>query len=446
MTIYTTPIEQISDGNGDPISGAKKFLFNAGTTTKKTIYSDSALKKARANPVLSDADGRFPQFFLAGLYDEEQQDNTGTATGYDGATLWGPLPVGEVAEGALTLWATDNTYDIPEIVLGSNDNYYRSLTDSNTGNNPVSSPGSWELLRFGRVWNTNITYAKNNTAYGDDGYLYISIQGSNKAKSPALNSGWWRPATNQNQSAIAAGTVDAITAVMPIPLQSLNDETMVTIRASGANTITNPTFAPDGLAAKTIVKNGNQALNVGDIFGVDHEMQLKYNINNNKWELMNPAIILPVDLPPGSVVQKESIILTTSSTGTTLIPFDDTIPQNTEGDEYLSLSFTPKLNDSILYIEFDGSFTNSATGIETAALFKDTDADAIAAGSIWVSSAAIDRLNFSKSMVSGTTSSITFKIRAGGAVAGTTTINGFTGTRRLGGVLVSSLIITEVKA
>jgi len=288
MTMYTTPVEQILDGNGDPIVGAKKFLLRVGTTTKKTIYSDAALTVSRANPVLSDADGRFPQFFLNGLYDEEQQDDSGTATGYDGATLWGPLPVGEVDEGALTLWATDNTYDIPEIVLGSDDEYYRSLTDSNTGNDPVSSPGSWEQLQFGRVWNTNVTYAKGETVYGDDGFLYISTQGTNLAKSPPLNSDWWRPATNQNQSAIAAGTVDAITAVMPIPLQSLNDETMVTIRASGANTVTNPTFAPDGLTAKTIVKNGNQALIIGDIFGAGHELQLKYNSSNDVWELINP--------------------------------------------------------------------------------------------------------------------------------------------------------------
>jgi len=289
MTMYTTPIEQISDGNGDPIVGAKKFLFSVGTTTKKTIYSDSALTVARANPVLSDADGRFPQFFLDGLYDEEQQDNTGTATGYDGATLWGPIPVGEVAEGAFTLWATDNTYDIPEIVLGSNDEYYRSLIDSNTGNDPVSSAGSWEQLQFGRVWNTNITYAKNDTVYGDDGFLYISTVAANVAKSPPLNSTHWKPATNQNQACIGAGAVDAITATLPIPLQSLNDETMVTVRALGANVTTTPTFAPDGLTAKTITKNGNQALVAGDIFGAGHELQLKFNSSNDVWELLNPA-------------------------------------------------------------------------------------------------------------------------------------------------------------
>jgi len=452
MTMYTTPVEQILDGNGDPIVGAKKFLFSVGTTTKKTVFSDSALKVARANPVLSDADGRFPQFFLDGLYDEEQQDNSGTATGYDGATLWGPVQVGEVAEGAMTLWATDNTYNIPEIVLGSDDEYYRSLTDANTGNNPVSSPGSWEQLQFGRVWNTNITYAEGDTVYGSDGFLYISTQGTNLAKSPTINANWWRPATNQNQSAIGAGTVDAITAVMPIPLQSLNDETMVTIRASGANTVTNPTFAPDGLTAKTITKNGNQALSVGDIFGAGHELQLKYNLTNDKWELMNPYNnqfldqVLSSDLPSGSIVQKESTVKTTMTTSSFAIPADDTIPQITEGSEYLNLVFTPKFNDSDLIIDFSGVFACAATDKIIVAIFQDATANAIASsltGNVVINTAY--PIVFSHKMTSGTTSAITFSVRAG-MQTGLITNNGVGGARLLGGSMNTVLTVTEVKA
>jgi len=291
MTMYNTPIEQISDGNGKPIVGAKKFLFNVGTTVKKTIYSDADLTIARDNPVLSDGDGRFPQFYLDGLYDEIQQDNSGTETGYDGVTIWGPLQVGEVPEGPLELWETDQTYNIPDIVLGSDDNYYRSLTDTNQGNNPVSSPGSWEQLQFGRVWNTNVTYAKGDAVYASDGYSYISIVASNSANNPISSPTQWRPNANVMQSSIAAGTVDAITATFPIPFTALNDQTVVTVRASGANATTTPTFAPDGLTAKTIVKNGNQAIVAGDIFGADHELILKYNSTNDVWELLNPSIL-----------------------------------------------------------------------------------------------------------------------------------------------------------
>jgi hypothetical protein len=370
--MYTTPVEQISDGNGDPIVGAKKFLFHTGGgATKKTIYSDSALTKARANPVLSNADGRFPQFFLDGLYDEEQQDNTGTTTGYDGATLWGPLPVGEVAEGALTLWATDNTYDMPEVVLGSDDNYYRSLTDSNTGNDPISSPGSWEQLQWGRVWNTNITYAKNESVYGGDGFLYISTQNSNVAKSPPLNSAWWKPATNQNQPCLGGGTADAITATLPIPLQALNDEQMVTVRASDANTITNPTFAPDGLTAKTITKNGNQALLVGDIFGAGHELQLKYNLTNDVWELLNPSVDI-VDteraLKTDVTVSMFGNIITNEVTGTGLLATITSSPTTV----ITTSSIDVEINDLILIQGKISGVKGVTSGYFAASVSKDS--------------------------------------------------------------------------
>jgi len=290
MSMYTTPIEQIADGNGKPIVGAKKFLFSVGTIVKKTIYSDPELTVARANPVLSDADGRFPQFYLSGLYDEIQQDNSGTATGYDGVTLWGPEQVGELAEGPLELWATDQTYNIPDIVVGSNDEYYKTLIDSNQGNDPVSSPGSWEQLQFGRVWNTNVTYAVGEAVYGSDGYSYISVVAANVGNNPVSSPTQWRPNANVMQSAIVAGTADAITAVFPIPFTALNDQTIVSVRALLANATTTPTFAPDGLTAKTIVKNGNQALLAGDI-NASHELILKYNSINDNWELLNPFIM-----------------------------------------------------------------------------------------------------------------------------------------------------------
>jgi hypothetical protein len=363
--MYTTPVEQISDGNGDPISGAKKFLFSVGTTTKKTIYSDSALKIGRANPVLSDAEGRFPQFFLSGLYDEEQQDNTGTATGYDGATIWGPVPVGTVAEGALTLWATDNTYEIPEIVLGSDDAYYRSLTDSNTGNDPISSAGSWEKLQFGRVWNSTVTYAKNDSVYGSDGMLYISTSAANLANNPPISSSKWRPATNQNQSAIGAGTADAITAVMPIPLQALNDEQMVTIRATAANATTTPTFAPDGLTAKTITKNGNQALLAGDIFGTGHELQLKYSLANGVWELLNPATSNPLAYPRITTLDTPEIIAPSPLTVSAWTPVNSTT-LNTAGATKAILrvaALDTKPAATSLVVNFYIRKTGSALGI-----------------------------------------------------------------------------------
>jgi hypothetical protein len=87
--------------------------------------------------------------------------------------------------------------------------------------------------------------------------------------------------------AAAGGTVDAITADFT-PDITLADQKIVAVVAAGANTSTTPTFAPDGLTAHTIVKNGGAALAAGDIAAAGHVIILEYNLANTRWELLNP--------------------------------------------------------------------------------------------------------------------------------------------------------------
>ena len=97
--------------------------------------------------------------------------------------------------------------------------------------------------------------------------------------------------------ATAAGTADAITATY-VPALTLIDKQICVFVATGANTITNPTFAPDGLAAHTIVKHGGIALAAGDIPGALAVCILEYNLANTRWELLNPSLI---SLKPGGI-------------------------------------------------------------------------------------------------------------------------------------------------
>ncbi len=132
------------------------------------------------------------------------------------------------------------------------------------------------------------------------------------------------------------------------------------------------------------------------------------------------------------------------ATGTTVIPFDDTIPQNTEGDEYMTLAITPTNANSVLIIEVVAHLAASVNQNMTAALFQDSTAGALAAANVFKVSGAISLLSFRHVMTAGTTSAITMKVRAGGDSAGTTTFNGIAGGRQQGGVLASSIVITEV--
>ena len=135
------------------------------------------------------------------------------------------------------------------------------------------------------------------------------------------------------------------------------------------------------------------------------------------------------------------------ATGTTTIPFDDTIPQNTEGTEFLSVAITPSSTSNLLLIQVVMNYSYSIANTVTMALFQDTTANALAASSEYGSTATgMINSGLTHYMTAGTTSSTTFKVRAGGETAGTLTVNGFSGARKLGGVMISSITVTEYAA
>ncbi len=143
-------------------------------------------------------------------------------------------------------------------------------------------------------------------------------------------------------------------------------------------------------------------------------------------------------------VQRVSTETGAVATGSTTIPRDDTIPQNSEGDQYMSLAITPKASANILVIDvvFIGSVSGGGSSFY-AALFQDSTANALAAsGTNYANQVTINIVSFRHIMTAGTTSSTTFKVRAGGT-AGTLTFNGESGSRIFGGVLASSIMITE---
>jgi len=85
----------------------------------------------------------------------------------------------------------------------------------------------------------------------------------------------------------SGGTADAITATYAPALTALVNGQLCHVRAGFANATTTPTFAPNGLTARTIVKNGGSALAVGDIMGDGHELVLRYDLANTRWEFVN---------------------------------------------------------------------------------------------------------------------------------------------------------------
>lgn len=151
----------------------------------------------------------------------------------------------------------------------------------------------------------------------------------------------------------------------------------------------------------------------------------------------------------GRIVQQVRFKTGALATGTTLIPNDDTIPQITEGDEYMTLAITPSSATSILRVEVLINMSSSVLADIIAALFQDATASALAANLQSMSAAGasgfVNQLSISYDMVAGTTSSTTFRVRAGASSANTLTVNGFGGARKMGGVMYSSITITELR-
>ena len=152
----------------------------------------------------------------------------------------------------------------------------------------------------------------------------------------------------------------------------------------------------------------------------------------------------------GKIVQIVNVTDGTTATGTTLVPPDNTIPQNTEGTEFMTLAITPTnaSNKLLIQVVIVGSLniTNNAT---MTALFQDSTANALAATMQAARQADVANTTaFNHYMTAGTTSATTFKVRAGPYFAGTYRFNGMASSaaQLFGGVSSSSITITEIEA
>jgi len=63
--LFSLSGQTLVDGNGAPYAAAKAAFYLTGTTTPQNTYSDAGLSSANTNPVVADANGRFPDIYLS---------------------------------------------------------------------------------------------------------------------------------------------------------------------------------------------------------------------------------------------------------------------------------------------------------------------------------------------------------------------------------------------
>jgi hypothetical protein len=156
------------------------------------------------------------------------------------------------------------------------------------------------------------------------------------------------------------------------------------------------------------------------------------------------SAVTAAKLQNGCVVQVVQTVVTTLVSCATLIPLDDTVPQNNEGDEIFTASITPSSATSKILVRVT-VHGGASSGFFGVALFRDNDASAIAAtfkqGAGYEFDAKLEWLDSPN-----TPSAVTYKVRAGSS-AGTFYLNGNqTGTRRYGGACKSNITLMEIKA
>ena len=131
--------------------------------------------------------------------------------------------------------------------------------------------------------------------------------------------------------------------------------------------------------------------------------------------------------------------------GAAVIPADNTKPQISEGAQIMSQVFTPKSATSKILVEVTVYVTSTSAAIVAAALFKDSDVDALATGFANLSAGdEMMPITFRYVYASVSTSPITFTVRTGGS-AGTIYYNGTISTALYNGTIGSNMIITEYK-
>lgn len=150
---------------------------------------------------------------------------------------------------------------------------------------------------------------------------------------------------------------------------------------------------------------------------------------------------------PGDVVQRQVSADGTLASGGVSIPLDNTIPQNTEGTQFMSQAITPSSGANLLVVEHIGNYAvrTSATFL-VGALFRDSAADALATAVSMVGAADWNmQLSLRHALRAGSTSATTFKLRAGGGgSANQVNFNGQAAAQLFGGTSNSTLSITEL--
>jgi hypothetical protein len=208
-----------------------------------------------------------------------------------------------------------------------------------------------------------------------------------------------------------------------------------------------PTATPGNSAGVIYTTSGQTSKPFRKIGHASYETGLTtagtWDASPTKLQLYGLGIASPGDCVQLAISQDGAV-----AQGTTAVPDDDTIPQNTEGTQFQSRAIVPTSAANILKITSQALLCDATVPKALQyALFQDSTANALKAVQITATTAnKLNAVQVQHIMLAGTASSTTFKTRAGDNAGNTIGFNGFpsTPTREFGGVSNSFIEIEEI--
>jgi hypothetical protein len=256
--------KQFLDGNGDPlIYGLLRFTLSGTNNTDKNTYSDpsESIDSVNTNPVELDAEGRCPSVFGTGSY---RVTSYISAENPQQLEQFDPMPGGSESTGEWSSWGGTTIYGIGNLVIGEDGLYYRSLANSNEGNDPTDPANDawWEEVKLISVFNVNKAYDIDEIILFTDSKIYTCITATAAGETPVTNADKWR---NGGVVFPIVGTSGAITVdLVKGPYQTLTVTAGITFTFSG--------WAAVGYSSVNIMLTDGDNLGATDLDGINWKL------------------------------------------------------------------------------------------------------------------------------------------------------------------------------
>jgi len=293
MPRYINPQPQYFTDLGLPLTGGKLYFYEPSTLIPKDTYSNTALSIPNTNPIVLATNGSPSiDIWLNGVYRVRLFDANNNL-------IWDKDPVGGDSGDRIPLdgWLSGISYNIGDVVTGSNDRYYVSIVEPNLNNNPISSPVYWTEFRLLRVYNASETYQVGAVVQDSSGFLW-KAKAITAGSAPSIGSSFWEPAIDGYTSLRNQVDITTLSAAGPLTknmLYRLNHAgpfTLPLISSTVAgdkivilhNPDLNPSIVAAGSDVIRVAPRSTFALDYNDVL-LNIGASIALTSNGTKWEL-----------------------------------------------------------------------------------------------------------------------------------------------------------------